>query len=262
MDNYFDNTLNINELPKIKNGRIWYAAILPLLACYLENFAVNIILGAVLWISVIIICPLVCISDEKHLRSFGLNTFELNKYKFIPPVYLFKRSIITRQSNTPFIIFLVFSAYAIMNNGFVQALRINDDTFIRSIQSSYVSSLSEYEEVISYNTIRSQIENFANKDSVDWKFSKDKDFRYVTAAGECTYKGKDNQKFEVVFQIDFDGYALISTEVKSLSIEDQELMDEEYNALMYKIFIETGVNQSLKDNSTESSVSQTDLKKA
>lgn len=48
MDNYFDNTLNINELPKIKNGRIWYAAILPLLACYLENFVVNIILGAVL----------------------------------------------------------------------------------------------------------------------------------------------------------------------------------------------------------------------
>ena len=58
------------------------------------------------------------------------------------------------------------------------------------------------------------------------------------------------------------GMLLISTEVKSLSVEGKELMDEEYNALMYKIFIETGVNQSLKDNSTESSVSQTDLKKA
>ena len=149
-----------------------------------------------------------------------------------------------------------------MNNGFVQALRINDDTFIRSIQSSYISSLSEYEEVVSYNTIGSQIENFANKDSVDWKFSKDKDFRYVTATGKCTYKGKDSQKFELVFQIDFDGYALISTKVKSLSVEGEELMDKEYNALLNKIFIETGVNESLQDNSTGSSVSQTDLKKA
>ncbi|MDE6149674.1 MAG: hypothetical protein K2F81_06220 [Ruminococcus sp.] len=262
MDNYFDSMLDINELPKIKNGRVWYVAILPLLACYLENFAVNIILGVLLWLSVIIICPLICVFDEKHLRSFGLDTRSLYKVRYLPPIYLYKRSVVTKQSNTSFILFIVFLAYAVMNNGFVQALRIDDNTFIRSIQSSYVSSLTEYNEITSYNAIGEQVEAFANSGSVDWKFSQDENFRYVTASGKCTYKGKNNQNFELVFQIDFDGYALISTEVKSLSVEGRTLVDAEFNSLLYKILIETDADESSLNSLTESNARKTEFKKA
>lgn len=262
MNNNIDNIININELPKIKNGRMWYMAFLPLFACYLENFAVNIILGILLWVSVIIICPLICISDEKHLRSFGIDTVNLYKYRLIPPVYLFKRSVVTKQSSTSFVLFIIFLAYAVMNNGFSQALRINDDTFIRSVQSSYVSSLSEYDEITSYKTIGEQIEAFANKDSVEWEFSQDKDFRYVSVSGKCSYEGKDNQNFELIFKIDFDGYALISTEVESLSVNGKKLADTEFNSLLYKILIETNEDKLSQNNADESSMRESELKKA
>lgn len=244
MENYRENIIDINKLPKIKNGRIWYVAFLPLLACYLESFAVNIFLGAALWISVLIIGPLVCASDEKHLRTFGINNRQLYRYRFIPPVYIYKRIRITGQSNTPFIMLLIFMLYAVMNNGFVQALRITDDTFISSVKGAYVSSLSDYDEITSYNTIEDRIDKFADDDTLSWKFSKDDDYRYVTAIFKGRYKGKVSQRFDIVFRMDFDGYALKETSIDSVSVEGRKLTDSEREMILYKILIEADSSDS------------------
>lgn len=260
MDNYNENFFNINELPKIRNGRIWYVSVLPLFGCYLENFAVNIYLGALLWIMVILICSLVCALDEKQLRSFGMSNHSLHKVRFIPPIYLFKRLSTTRQSNTPFIIFIVFSAYAVLNNGFVQALRVDDDTFVRSVKSAYVSTLSDYSDSTSYNTIENQINAFANENTVNWEYSEDDDNRYVTASGKCSYNHKNNQRFELVFQIDFDGYALKETKVKSLSIGGKQLTDSERDSALYKILIEDPAKKN--NNERVSDDGQANYKKA
>ena len=125
-----------------------------------------------------------------------------------------------------------------------------------------MSSLSEYDEITSYKTIGEQVEAFANKDSVEWEFSKDKDFRYVSVSGKCSYEGIDNQNFELIFKIDFDGYALISTEVESLSLNGKKLADTEFNSLLYKILIETNEDKLSQNNASESSMWESELKKA
>lgn len=228
-----ENYININELPKINNGRIWYLVFLPIVACYLENFAINIYMGIFLWLLAIIICPLVCVADEKHLRMFGINDTDLRRFRLVPTIYMKKRLDITNQNSVPLILFIVFIIYAVLNNGFTQALRITDSTFTESVKSSYISSIHEYESLVTYDTVGERISAFADEKKVDWVYSQDDEYKYVTA----NFKA-DNQKISIVFRLDFDGYALKRTDLKTVTFADKELEGEERESLLYRIFLQ------------------------
>lgn len=238
MDIYNKQNMNIdiNELPKIRNGRIWYVAILPLLGLYLENFAVNLYLGILLWAFIIIACPLVCIWDEKDLSKLGLSNRQLHSVRWFAPLYIFKRSVFTKQSTAPVVMFCIFGLYALMNNGFTTSLRLNDDSFISLVKSTGIASLEEYQESGYDEKIGSQIKIFANENSTEWTVTKENGTRIVTVAGKCNYDGEFDRSFVIEFEVEFDGYAIKKINVGGVKFNGKELDGDERSQLLETVF--------------------------
>lgn len=254
MENYSNENLNIdiNQLPRIRNGRVWYVAMLPLLGLLIERYAVNIYLGVLLWGIILIASPIICIYDEKELENLGLSSRQLHSCRWFPPLYLFKRAVAARQSTAPVVMLCIFSLYALMNNGFVTALRLNDNAFVNLIKSSNITSVEEYKDSSFSGTIGRHIEDFAIEGTTEWSFSKENKSRIVTVTGKCNYDGISNQKFEIRFEIAFDGYAVNNMHINSVLLDGRKLEGENRSEFLKSVFM------SNKDDSSQ----QAEYKKA
>ena len=224
--------------PKIHNGKVWYVAILPWLGLFLENYAVNKWIGLALWLSVIILSIVVCIKDEKDLRNSGISNLFIYKARFFPPLYIYRRAKTLHQSVSPFIIFIITLVLAIINNGFTNSLKMNDETFIEGIKSTYTSYIKGLDENGINNQIEERLEEFAIEDTLKWSYSEDDKYKYITVSGLCNYENKASQRFEIVFRLNFDGYTTTKIEITNTSISGIELTNDEKNNFLYKIFIE------------------------
>ena len=243
-----ENNISINNLPKIRNGRLWYVVLLPAIGLFLESFATNKWIGLGLWISIITISVIVCIRDEKHLRAFGVSHLRLYKARFFPPLYIYRRLTATHQSYFPFGVFMALFLFALINNGFTTGLTMNDDDFILRVQINYVSAVKQFEDLKSTEEIEQRLEDFAIDDTLEWSYSENDKHKYVTVTGLCNYDNKSSQRFELVFSLDFDGYAITKIEIIQAEFSKQELNGKEKDEFLKKIFIE----QSVQENSNKS----------
>ena len=240
-----ENTnININSLPKIRNGRLWYIILLPVLGLFLESFATNKWIGLALWLTIILLSIFVCIRDEKALRSFGVSHLKLYKARFFPPLYIYRRLVATRQSKFPFGLFITILIFATINNGFVTGLTMNDESFIQLVQINYVSSISQFEDYDSTEMIEDRLEDFAIEDTLKWSYAEDDKHKYVTVTGLCNYDNKSSQRFEIVFRMKFDGYTITKTDITHVKFSGKELNGEDKEKFLHKVF----VKQSEQDN--------------
>lgn len=262
MENQFNqqNTINLNELPKIRNGAMWYVAILPLLALYLENYAVNKWLGILVWAFVLISCPIICYRDMKALEKLEPDAKSLKTAAIVCPiVYMYKRCRLLKQSSIMAVFFTIFSLYALLQNGFALSLRVDDDTFINQVRYNYVANLDELSAIgggESLNIIGEQIDAFINEEEAEYTVFDDGDLHYITASGSCNYNGVSGCDLEIVFVIDYDGYAFTSLTLDSVAVSGQELDDEAERQLLEEIFLNTNADDSSADIQPEDNSSR------
>ena len=253
MENQFyqQNTINLNELPKIRNGAMWYVAILPALALYLESYAINKWLGIMIWAFVLISCPVICYRDMRTLEKMGLNTEGLKTVSIVCPLlYMYKRCRLLKQSSIIAVFFTIFTVYAIIQNGFAVSLRVDDQTFINQVKYNYVVNLDEFSDITgnsSANIIGEQIDAFINEGEAKYNVSADGDLRYITVSGSCDYNGVSGTELEIVFIIDYDGYAFKSLKLDLVSVSGQILEGEKRQELLDEIFLNTQADDSSID---------------
>lgn len=255
MENQYNNqnNINLNQLPKIRNGAVWYVAILPALAMFLEAFAVNKYLGFLLWGFVLIASPIICYYDMKTLEKYGVDVHAFKKYIFlIPVIYIYTRCRILRQSNTKAVMYVVFAVFALFGNGFTRSLQMTNQDFIDNVKQNYVVNLEDFSGQTSMNVIGTQIKSFVKGNEVKYKIETKDNLRYVTASGVCSYDKKDNQKIDIIFELNYDGYAFKSFKVDSILINGEKLNDEKKEKLMKEIFLEEHKEKSKKDASSKS----------
>ena len=247
--NYYNQFVNLsnNTTPKVRNGRIWYAAILPYLGLMLESFASNKWIGLALWLAIILLCVFSCARDEKQLRSLGISNLWLYKSRFCPPVYIYRRSDALHQSKSSFVVFIISLIFAITSNGFSVSLQMNDEDFIDSIKQEYTSSIEDLDKNGVNNQIEKRIDEFALEGTVEWSYSADDSYKYVTVSGICNYQSKSNQRFEIIFRLDCDGYTIKEKQIVKAALGGVELKDAEKNEFLQKIFIDKIDSEQKRD---------------
>lgn len=232
----YQQTIDINQLPKIRNGAMWYVALLPALAIFLENYAINKWLGMLVWGFVLVACPIICYRDALKLINMGIGRSSMKTAAVLCPVaYMFMRCKALRQSSTKAVMFIIFTGFAIMGNGFTVSLNMDDNAFIERVKYNYVINLEELSTETSFNMIGEQLNAYITEDEAKYEISTEGDLRYITA------KGTDGsgKALEIVFAVDYDGFAFKSYSVDSISLDGQKLSDIEKQELLEKIFIET-----------------------
>lgn len=236
-----NNTINLNELPRLRNGAMWYVAILPALGLYLENYALNKWLGILIWAFVLIVGRIICFRDMKRLEKLGYPVEGIKTLSAVfPLIYMYKRCRLLKQSNIIAVFFTIFTVYAVIDNGFTLSLQIDDQTFTDQVKYSYVINLEGYSDIsgdVSYNIVGEQIDAFINEEEAEYKVSAEGDLRYITVSGSCDYNGEENAALEIVFVIDYDGYAFKSFRTDSVTVSGKALEDEEKWELLDEILL-------------------------
>ena len=102
---------------KIRDGCVWYAALLPAFALLLERYALNKYLGILVWAIALLMRPVCCFLDRKQLIAAGRP--EEDPYlPLLPTVYLFKTFPILLLSLLSKFISLLFSLSTKFSNIF------------------------------------------------------------------------------------------------------------------------------------------------
>lgn len=238
---YEQNTINLNELPKLRNGAMWYVAILPALGLYLENYALNKWLGVLIWAFVLIGDRVICFRDMKRLEKLGYPVESIKTFSAVfPLIYMYKRCRLLKQSNIIAVFFTIFTVYAVIDNGFTLSLQIDDQTFTDQVKYGYLINLDGYSDINGQNInniIGEQINAFINEEEAEYKVSAEGDLRYITVSGSCDYNGDENVALEIVFVIDYDGYAFKSFRADSVTVSGKILEDEEKWELLDEILL-------------------------
>lgn len=255
MDNRnFQQTIDLNELPKIRNGAAWYVCVLPALAGFLESYAINKWLGMMLWAFVLIACPVICYKDQKNLERMGIYMPPMKKTAvFFPIAYQFQRCKVLRQSNLKAVLFAAFTGFALIGNGFTVSLGMDDSAFIDRVKYNYVANLDDFSGDSTFNIIGKQLDAFSVKDSVKYVIETDGDWHYVTSKGTFDDAGK-NTPFEITFGLEYDGYAFKSFEIEAVSVGGKKIAGDERKKFLNKIFIET----KAEDDSSNAEVNSSD----
>ena len=242
----YQQTIDLNQLPKVRNGAMWYVALLPALAAFLENYAINKWLELLVWGFVLIACPAICHSDAVKLERMGIGNAKMKKEAVICPVaYMFMRCKTLRQGSMKAVLFTIFTGFAIMGNGFTVSLSMDDNAFIERVKNSYAVNLEDLSDEMSFNIIGKQLNSYISEDEAKYEIITDGDKRYVTAKGT----DPDGKKLEIVFLLDYDGYAFKCFKVDSITLDGSELSADEQAELLKKIFIEADDDNSDRSSS-------------
>lgn len=226
--------------PKTENGIIWYICILPLLALFLENYATSKWAGIFLWAATVIMLIFSCRYDCKKLEKAEIDTSAVRGWVWLAPAYVFKREKMLGRETYKGIMLTVFCLAALVMNGFVQGLRINEDSLPDIVANSYVQNLDNFSG-ISSNIIGEQLEEYLGEDA-DWECTKKGDVYTAVCTGR--HEGK---KIQVVFEVEHDGFAFLGCRVSEIRSEGEKLEDEDFNNTLAEIMIP----ETLEDDSSE-----------
>ena len=95
--------------------------------------------------------------------------------------------------------------------------------------------------------IKKRIDEFALEGTVEWSYSADDSYKYVTVSGICNYQSKSNQRFEIIFRLDCDGYTIKEKQIVKAALGGVELKDAEKNEFLQKIFIDKIDSEQKRD---------------
>ncbi|MBR6874032.1 MAG: hypothetical protein IKN17_11070 [Ruminococcus sp.] len=213
---------------KIRDGCVWYAALLPAFALLLERYALNKYLGILVWAIALLMRPVCCFLDRKQLIAAGRP--EEDPYlPLLPTVYLFKRCMALRRNTAIVIVCIISLGYGIVGNGFVAGMSIDDDTILAAVKGSSISSVDNVTVKDSYLSMGDYLDKKAT--DVKWEIVSSGDVRTVTVSGKI-----DSEPFSLEFQVVHDGYTYTKFTLQKLIKNSAELKGDDRIDLLKKLF--------------------------
>ena len=239
-----NNVIDISQLPVADNALVWYAALLPILAKFFDNYTANKYHGALLWILVIVVRIAVCIYDNKKLIKLGIMRGQISPMVFLPSFYIMNRcKTLMLRSKLIVVISFIAIANAFVSNGFVKGLAATDETYcsyVKDYYSSYITNLPEDENFLANTdeTLDGLISQYCGEENaVTYASTKSGDAIDISASSVCTYNDKENQKLEIIFSLDYDGYKFNGMSVDSINVGNKELTGDEKDTLLKDLFM-------------------------
>lgn len=245
---------NNSRYKMFSNSRLWFAAFIPLLTMFIEMYANRFALGVLCWVCCVISWTTACLLDRRYLRQKGVDVSGLSPATAIlPPLYIFKRVVITGDQNTAAIIFICFAFYAACANGFSQGIAMGDAKMIGQVRDNYWTNISNLSGVEGTNTLKTigatidpDADRLGNKAKAKWKAKRMEGIIYVTV--KCG-------DIEIKFEETFDGFAF--TDIKMTYFSDganKVKYDKNGDNTVFKKYVEAYLKSKSKnsDSSTDS----------
>ncbi len=195
----------------LDSSRLWYAALVPLFGIYIEIYAANLTLALLVWGLALIMGPVACLLDRKHLVKRGADVSSLRPAcVLLPPLYMIKRTKLTKDSPVCAIVWCVMMAYALIMNGFTSALTMDGDDIAGLIADSEWSYIEETKDVNCDRTIKETLEELSGG-TLTWAGSKTDDGLSAVCA--------DENGFGARFRLEFDGYMVGDMHLVSINMD-------------------------------------------
>lgn len=234
-----------NKSEVINNGFVWYAALIPGLALFIETFALNKYMGFLIWGLVLVLRPLCCIIDRNLLIKKGRLSCHI-AWALFPTVYIFKRCMAIKNNMVMAVICVICLSYGAIGNGFTTSLFINDETIVNAVKDNSLTSLSGLKDQSSADSISSAAEKAMS--DITYSIVTDGDERYVTISGVSKNNG-DN--IEITVKVVHDGFTYISLGLEKFCKNGEEITDDERKEMLKELF-----SASIQSKSTDSSSSK------
>lgn len=223
----------VQKNPAVRSGLVWYAALLPVLGLFFENYSVNKYLGFLIWILVLVLRPVCCYADYRILSKKGVFRDESPKAALItllPTVYCFRRCFALRHNTAMAVICIMCLSYGILGNGFIGGMRVNDDTIFSAVKGQSVRSLKETREINENDDFSEAVER--NAPGAEWSIVTDGDKRTVSVKGQLT--GTDEQ-FTLEFVVIHDGYTYLEYKLDKVLKDGEELTGDDRKDLLKRV---------------------------
>ena len=225
-------TENSNSRPSgIRSGLVWYAAVLPLLGLFLENFAMNKYHGFMIWGIVLFMRPLCCLLDRRVLREAGTDTGPA-ALALLPTVYLFKRCFALRHNNAIVIVCLISFSYGVIGNGFTLGLTLDEDRLLNAVRNQSVTSIEPLKKETADESISDALERTC--DSISWEMTRSGDVRTVTASAVQKTTG---DKLVLTFSVTHDGFTYLDYSFESVTKNGEQLKGDDEKELLKAILL-------------------------
>lgn len=253
-------------IPNLKNNAVYYAIFLPLLALFLESFAISKYLGVLLWALVLVFERIAVYGDAKALAAQNRCPESMKTLAAIAPiVYVFRRNQLFSRGVSQFVAFCITAALAIFQNGFVKSLYASPQTFIEMTKGRPVYSLSLEDDSRNTDTIGDKLDSYVNEQ--DWSYNRFKNKSTVIVTGVFSPDAPDGYKDKDVtftFTYDFDGYNIksVSLSLDKCELSGSELDDDECKKLAKELFEQWDNKVSDDESSSDAEQNDSDLKYA
>ncbi len=246
-ENNGGRTIDITKIPTADNSLVWYVAILPAFAMFVNIYAENKYHGFLLWGLVILLRIGVCIYDNKKLIKMGMwQQSKVSPTVLLPFVYIIKRTGFLKRKSTIIVVAGGCLLFGITSNGFVQTALATDETYCQYVSqyySSYITNLPEEENfypddddiidmILKKKCYGSTYTGEDKKAEVDYSSEVIDNVRYVTAT--ATY---EKEELEIVFILDHDGYIFKGMEIDEISHGGEKLSGDEKDELIKELFM-------------------------
>lgn len=215
---------------KIRSGYVWYAAILPALGLFLENYTLNKYLGMFLWGVIVIARPLSCLLDHRRLTEQMGAEPSPRWLALLPTVYIFKRCTLLRQNTAIGVVCLICFSYGVIGNGFVVGLRVDDDAVIETTKNTSPYSLDEFADYYNGNDFSDDLENTLK--DISYSLTRSGDTRTVTVSGTDRATG---ELIELVFTVTHDGYTYTDYELSEIRSGGKKVEGEDKDNLIDRL---------------------------
>jgi len=222
----------VSPLPKIRNGMVWYAAILPALGLFLENYALNKYLGMLIWGIVILARPAACLADRYVLLRSGAVGHSEPIIAFFPTIYIFKRCFDLKQNTAVAVVCLISLSYGIIGNGFVVGLSMSDDKALDYVKSKYAYSVAGVQpdnEILSFDEAIGK-----TLSDVRYEVTCKGDERTVSVTGKSV---STDDKYELRFRLVHDGFTLTEFTLSDVIKNGNTLKDDARSDALKEILV-------------------------
>lgn len=231
---------------KIRNGLVWYAAILPALGLFLESYALNKYLGMLVWSIVIIARPAACLADRHILLRDGADIRIPTILAFLPTVYIFKRCFDLKQNTAIAVVCLISLSYGVIGNGFVVGLTMDDDKATEIVRNRYAASVAGVRGAIDPESFDTAINRAL--DHVSYDVERNGDERIVTVKGTDP---STEDKYVFVFSVVHDGYALTGFELKEVTLNGSTVEGDDRSELLKALLLPDEDTEAARLESSE-----------
>ena len=247
----------LHTVRHINNGRIWYTAVMPLLAMYIQSYATNAVLGALVWTATAAMCVISLIFDRRYLEREGIDIGSLSPFlALLPPIYMYKRfRILGMQSAAPIVWAMIF-AFALYANGFTRYYMLDNNAYAEFVKLKKWTDIvavkneigdKEIDREIS-KSLRAYAKTFSEDAKVEWTVEHSGKTTKVTAACE-------KAKFTAEFEFDYDGFGASDTYLKKLTLDGKTYKNKDaakkITAILEKLPNDSSSSQADKNSSSK-----------